>query len=82
MSYHKTTITRGVLGEISKIQEELDELKDASQQGCRVLELCELADMIGAIKLYLEKYHKTIKLSDLDTMADLTASAFKDGTRC
>lgn len=81
MPYHKTTIQRGVLGEISKIQEELDELKDAAAQGCKILELCELADMVGAIQHYLAAHHPTTKLSDLQQMADLTSSAFNDGSR-
>jgi len=29
MGYHKRKITKGVLGEYSKIQEEMEELKDA-----------------------------------------------------
>lgn len=81
MGYHKTTITRGTLGETSKIQEELDELKDAAAQGCKILELCELADLVGAIQAYLVNHHPTNKLADLEQMATLTTSAFKDGTR-
>ena len=33
--YHITEIKKGELGEISKLQEELDELKDAHAQQCK-----------------------------------------------
>lgn len=81
IGYHLVEIQKGTLGEISKIQEELDELKDAQNQGNKILELCELSDLIGAVKLYLEKYHSGIKLSDLEKMADATSRAFEAGER-
>ncbi len=79
--YHMTPIERGILGEISKIQEELDELKDASKQGIEIMQLVELSDLVGAIKAYLKKYHPSIDLEDLEQMADVTARAFKNGHR-
>ena len=79
--YHIEEIARGETGEISKLQEELDELKDAARQGARVMELIELSDLIGAIEMYLERHHSQTKLSDLLTMSDITRRAFRNGRR-
>jgi hypothetical protein len=81
MAYHKAVIKRGVLGEISKIQEELDELVDAEAQNVTILALCELSDLVGAIDAYLKARHPSITLKDLIDMHMLTKSAFQDGTR-
>jgi hypothetical protein len=81
MGYHVSTISSGVLGEASKIQEELNELVDAENQGVRVLMLCELSDIVGAVDAYLEKYFPGFDIHDLVDMAMLTKSAFKDGER-
>jgi hypothetical protein len=81
MGYHQTKIEKGDLGRSSKIQEELDELKDAEQQGARLLVLCELSDLVGAIQYYLHINYPGWKLSDLQQMADLTSAAFKEGRR-
>ena len=79
MGYHKTKIEKGVIGEFSKIKEEFDELTDANEQKCTILEMVELCDLLGAIEEYVKKYNLTIE--DLIQMKDLTKSAFKDGTR-
>lgn len=81
MGYHKRQIKKGTFGEISKIREELEELEDAAEQGNRIMALCELSDILGAISGYLEKYHSGITMQDLATMATSTRRAFKDGTR-
>lgn len=81
MGYHKTDIKKGVLGEISKIQEELDELADAKEQSNKILELCELSDLIGAIDFYLSKHHAGFNIYDLIKMAVATSSAFRAGER-
>lgn len=81
MGYHLTEITRGEYGEISKLEEELAELKDSVKQGNRIMELIELSDLIGAISGYLEKYHTGFFIEDLIIMAKATDRAFKDGTR-
>jgi len=81
MGYHINDINRGEYGEISKIEEELNELKDSSYQGNRIMELIELSDLIGAIKGYLDKYHKNYSINDLLIMSEATERAFKDGTR-
>lgn len=81
MGYHKAVIEKGLLGDLSKIQEELDELQDAEVQGARILMLCEVADLMGAVEAYLEKNLPGFTLQDCKVMADLTKSAFKDGSR-
>ena len=45
------------------------------------MELCELSDIIGAITGYMEKHHSGYTLDELKVMAELTTSAFKDGSR-
>lgn len=78
--YHTVRIEKGVLGEISKIREELEELEDAARQGVKVLQICELCDLVGAIRAYsLAKFN--LKLGDLHAMAKLTRGAFEQGYR-
>jgi len=79
--YHKEKIAKGELGQISKIQEELDELKDAETQNVKILMLCELADIVGAVKLYLNAKFPGWTISDLSDMANLTEKAFQAGQR-
>ena len=79
--YHKADIVKGEIGEISKIQEELDELKDAVEQGARIMQLCELSDIVGAIQEYVGKHHSGTSMKDLFDMAKLTKKAFAEGVR-
>ena len=79
--YHVTHIRKGVLGELSKIREELDELEDAAGQGIKIMELCELSDLVGAIRLYLCKHHPGISFDDLFKMSRATERAFEVGER-
>lgn len=80
MGYHKRKIDKGVLGEFSKIQEEIEELQDAAEQENKVLILVELTDLIGAIQAYTEtKYN--IGLNDLMKFNKLTQEAFREGKR-
>lgn len=81
MTYHITKIEKGVIGEFSKIEEELNEAKDALEQNCSIMLLVELSDMIGAIESYLEKYHPTITVDDLKKMSNITKRAFLTGQR-
>ena len=78
-AYHLTEIPKGVLGEVSKIEEEFLELKDACSQNNKVLEICELCDLVGAIESYAQKYNLT--LTDLVKMKEANKRAFQDGTR-
>lgn len=80
MGYHKKEITKGVVGEISKIQEEFEELMDAQEQGDKVLQICELTDLLGAIEIFAtENFNLTIK--DLYVFSKKTQEAFKEGKR-
>jgi predicted house-cleaning noncanonical NTP pyrophosphatase (MazG superfamily) len=79
MGYHQHPIKKGTLGEFSKIEEEIQELLDGHAQQNKLLELCELADLLGAIEAYVARYNLT--LEDLNAMKELTKKAFKDGSR-
>lgn len=80
MAYHKREIKKGVLHQFSKIKEEFEELEDAHDQDNKILEICECADLIGAIEAYTQmKYNITI--TDLKRMAEATKSAFEEGKR-
>lgn len=81
IGYHRAQIKKGVLGESSKIQEELDELKDAEEQGVAIMALVELSDLIGSVEAYLEKNHPSVSLDDLRAMSEVTRRAFKNGRR-
>ena len=81
MSYHLREIKKGKFGEVSKIREELDELEDALEQNNKIMALCELSDILGAIGGYLEKHHPDITMQDLSIMSHATRRAFKEGTR-
>jgi phosphoribosyl-ATP pyrophosphohydrolase len=80
MGYHTRTIKKGELGEFSKVEEEVEELFDAAQQGVHPLIICELADLIGAIEAFAEKRYN-LTLDDLIKMKELTKAAFKEGKR-
>lgn len=79
--YHIATINKGSLGDLSKIQEELDELKDAEAQGIRIMQLVELSDLVGAIEAYLNQHFPGMSMSDLSSMAFATKRAFQNGFR-
>lgn len=79
--YHIKDIVRGKFGEISKIEEELAELKDADEQGVKIMILCELSDMLGAMREYLVQHFPGITLKDLEDMSDVTRRAFLSGAR-
>jgi len=77
--YHVTDIQKGKLGTISKIQEELDELKDAENQGSKIMIGVELSDLYGAIEEYC--IQQNITMEDLKIFSDITKRAFKNGRR-
>lgn len=79
--YHLKVIPKGDLGELSKIQEELDEAVDAEEQGVSVMVLVELSDLVGAVEAYLAKHHPGTTLEDLQKMAAVTRRAFQSGRR-
>ncbi len=79
LGYHKHKIVKGVLGEPSKIQEELDELKDALAQNNKIMALVELSDIYGALESLADNLGVT--MNDVVIMSDTTKRAFKNGHR-
>lgn len=79
MSYHLKKIKKGELGKISKVQEEVEEYKDALKQKCVIMAKLELADIYGALEAVAESHNLTMK--DLKKMSNLTKRAFKSGDR-
>ena len=79
--YHMANIQKGVLGEVSKIREEVEELADAVDQEAKIMQLVELSDLTGAIEAFLDRHHPNISVHDLFTMKDITKRAFVNGHR-
>lgn len=80
--YHTKVIEKGVLGEFSKIKEEFEELEDAYKQNDKIMMLCELSDLIGAIKHFTNTITAyTVSLDDLIAFNKKTEQAFKNGQR-
>lgn len=79
--YHLRNIEPGELGELSKIQEELNELADAELQGSKIMMLVEAADLYGALQLYLERHFSGISMADLELFSTITRRAFENGRR-
>jgi predicted house-cleaning noncanonical NTP pyrophosphatase (MazG superfamily) len=59
--FHTKPIEKGEYGELSKIQEELDEAFDAQKQKNDLMLLIELADIVGAVEGVAEKFGFTIE---------------------
>jgi hypothetical protein len=53
--WHKKEITKGVLGDLSKIREELEEAEDSLEQDQLMMLLFELSDICGAAGLVAQK---------------------------
>lgn len=80
MGYHKRAIVvKGTLGETSKIKEELDELEEALEQDNKILALCELSDLYGAMEAVAERLG--VNMEDLKKMAAATKRSFQSGER-
>lgn len=79
--YHLVAIQKGELGELSKIQEELDELKDAMAQGSRIMAAVELADLVGALEAFMDRHLPGTTLDDLRKFSAITQRAFQNGRR-
>ena len=77
--YHLQEIPKGILGTISKIEEEVLELKDAEAQSSKIMIMVELSDLYGAIEEYAKSFN--ISMDDLKNFSDITKRAFKNGRR-
>lgn len=78
--YHTNHIARGVFGEFSKIREEFLESEDAVKQGIKIMVMCELSDLIGAIEGFAVS-SLGCSLEDLLQMKEATHRAFNSGAR-
>lgn len=79
--YHLVAIPRGVLGELSKVREELDELEDAMAQGSRIMAAVELSDMVGALQAFMDRHLPGTTIEDLLKFSAITKRAFQNGRR-
>ena len=79
--YHTKEIKKGVVGEASKIVEEVEEFMDAVQQDASIMALFELTDLYGAIREYLIRHHPGTTMADLEKQADITKRVFVNGHR-
>jgi len=80
MTYHSREIQKGVFGEVSKIREELEELEDSEDMGVKIMSMCELSDLYGALEEFAQRRYN-LSMDDLKMMSDRTREAFRDGTR-
>jgi phosphoribosyl-ATP pyrophosphohydrolase len=79
MGYHLKNIKKGKLGAFSKIREEYQELKDAHKQDNKVLIICEMCDLVGAIEAYAANFN--LSLGDIIKMKNSTKESFQEGKR-
>lgn len=79
--YHLEKMYKGILGESSKLLEEVYELIDAEKQQCRVMAIIELSDLIGAMRAYIARQGLGVTMTDLEKMSQITERAFKNGHR-
>lgn len=64
MGYHIAKIEKGVYGEWSKVQEEIDEIIDSLDQNLKPMLLIELCDCLGALK----GYYNAMGYTDFDSL--------------
>ena len=79
IGYHIANFQKGEVGKISKIEEELNELKDAESQNSKIMIMIELSDLYGAIEEYC--FTQGVSMEDLKIFSNITKRAFKNGCR-
>lgn len=80
MGYHLRKIKiKGDYGSPSKIEEELDELREALEQDNKILAFCELSDLYGALEGVAITLGVT--MDDVAKMSEATKRAFLSGHR-
>ena len=77
--YHLKKINKGVYGEISKVEEEISEFKDALEQNSKIMADVELADVYGALEAVAVA--RGLSMKDLKIMSKITKRAFLNGHR-
>lgn len=82
MGYHSKNkiFPNGKYGEFSKIQEEFMELEDAYKQSDKILQLCELSDLFGAMEGYVQNEFG-MSMDDLKNFSNKTKSTFQEKIR-
>lgn len=55
--YHLHAFSKGVVGELSKVEEEVLELEDALLQDSSIMALVELSDLVGAVNAFIARHH-------------------------
>ena len=73
--FHVMPVRRGTYGELSKVQEELDEALDAETRGQKLLLMIELSDIIGAVAGVAERHGYS--LDDLIQFSELRRNVFR-----
>lgn len=73
--FHVMPVRQGTYGELSKIQEELDEALDAETRGQKLLLMIELSDIIGAVAGVAERHGYS--LDDLIQFSELRRNVFR-----
>lgn len=79
--YHLRDIPRSPHGTAGKVVEEAMELAEAAEQSVSIMELCECADVVSALRGYLRAQHPHVSFGDIVKMADVTERAFASGRR-
>ena len=79
--YHQAVIPKVAPGSFLKILEEKEEEKDAYLNRNPIMLLVELADLYGAVELFLEKEFPSMTIDDIKTMHEVTKRAFQNGRR-
>ena len=79
--YSEAAIPRGVFGELSKIREEYEEIRDAMAQSAKIMALVELSDMYGAMEGFLARNFPGMTMEDVVRMSAITHRAFENGYR-
>jgi hypothetical protein len=79
MGYHIRKIEKGVIGQVSKVREELEEYEDAMEQGSKIMAAVELSDAYGALEALAAT--QGLSMADLALMSNITVRAFRDGSR-
>jgi len=79
--YHDSIMPKTPAGSFLKILEESEEAKDAYLNRNPIMLLVELADLYGAMELFLEQDFPKMSMNDLKTMHEVTKRAFQNGRR-
>jgi alkanesulfonate monooxygenase SsuD/methylene tetrahydromethanopterin reductase-like flavin-dependent oxidoreductase (luciferase family) len=77
--YHLRKIQKHPYGTPEKVTEEIEEFKDAMEQGSKIMAAVELSDVYGALEAVASNLGYT--MDDLRRMSDITKRAFRNKRR-